>query len=53
MVKADEILAIVERQTSLAVSEALSAPRTEQNKNKKGKKKKKPGAALAETKEDV
>lgn len=36
-VQVDEFLAVVERQTRLAVSEAPSAPRTEQNKNKNEK----------------
>jgi len=36
-VQVDEFLAVVERQTRLAVSEAPSTPRTEQNKNKNEK----------------
>lgn len=50
-VKVDEILAIAGRQTSPAVSEALSASRTEKKKKKEGWGE--PGASLAEAKDSA
>lgn len=55
LAKAEESLAIVERQTSLTSPEALSAIRIKQNRTKQNKTKegKMPAAVLTEAKEDV